>query len=42
MGQSGLREVMGQRPQAVVPYLLPKLTASPIKLSHARALAARS
>lgn len=39
-GQHGLREVMGQRPQAVVPYLLPKLTASPIKLAHARALAA--
>ena len=40
MGQSGLREVMGTRPQAVVPYLLPKLCSSPIKLSHARALAA--
>ena len=39
-GQAGLREVMGQRPQAVVPYLLPKLIAPPIKLSHARALAA--
>lgn len=40
MGQSGLRQVMDQRPQAVVPYLLPKLLAPPIKLSHARALAA--
>ena len=39
-GQSGLREVMGQRPQAVVPYLLPKLCASPVTLSHARAIAA--
>ena len=39
-GQYGLREVMGQRPQAVVPYLLPKLTAAPIKLAHARALGA--
>ena len=40
MGQSGLREVMGTRPQAVVPYVLPKLCSPPIKLSHARALAA--
>ena len=40
MGQAGLREVMSQRPQAVVPYLLPKLTQPPINLSHARALAA--
>lgn len=39
-GQSGLREVMGQRPQAVVPYLLPKLCAQPIPLPHARALGA--
>ena len=37
MGQAGLREVMSQRPQAVVPYLLPKLTQPPINLSHARA-----
>ena len=40
MGQAGLREVVGQRPNAVVPYLLPKLCAPPIKLSHARALEA--
>jgi hypothetical protein len=39
-GQNGLREVMGQRPQAVVPYLLPKLLAPPITLAHARALGA--
>lgn len=31
---------MGQRPGAVVPYLLPKLCARPISLAHARALAA--
>lgn len=31
---------MGQRPQSVVPYLLPKLCARPITLAHASAIAA--
>ena len=39
-GQRGLREVVAQRPAAVVPYLIPKLCTSPFTLAHARALAA--
>ena len=37
-GQSGLRELVSQRPHAVVPFLLPKLSAAPVSLAHARAL----
>ena len=39
-GQSGLRELVSQRPHAVVPFLLPKLSAAPVSLAHARALTA--
>lgn len=39
-GESGLREVAAQRPQAVVPYLLPKLCSRPISLANASAIGA--
>jgi hypothetical protein len=39
-GQSGLRELVSQRPHAVVPFLLPKLSTRPVSLAHARALSA--
>ena len=39
-GGRGLREVVAQRPAAVVPYLLPKLCATPVSLVHAKALQA--
>ncbi|KAL1515351.1 hypothetical protein AB1Y20_001981 [Prymnesium parvum] len=39
-GQSGLREVTGQRPQAVVPYLLPKLCTRPMTVANATAISA--
>jgi len=39
-GKAGLQEVVSQRPAAVIPFLMPKLCASPVTVSHARALAA--
>ena len=38
--KNGLRVVVAQRPAAVVPFLVPKLCATPVTLVHAKALAA--